>query len=501
MAIHFNSSLNNWARKDKSLLFTPKDVDVPLPLWLSSRSEGKVITDGAQQFTATNSQYFIGPANNALTGNVDMTICGWVYMDTLGTTKGIAGKWDFTNAQRVWWISINTSNQVQFSATPDGVTTTSIAGTSVTLATGVWNFFRVWHDSANDQIGIQVNNGTKHTTAFASGLFNVSEPLLLGAQNSPSPINFHNGRIDSIGAYNRLLSDAEATDLFNGGSGRTYSSLSGALKTNLHEWFDMDESSGSVVGAHAGITLTASASRPTITTGIAQGQANDNDVVRSWVDITSNAHQFNQTTVSTKPLHKNAIINGSPAVRFDGVDDQMTGGASTLSISNNVSALTLVQVGGWTSFKAGSDSFSAGMTTGSGGTRAALAGGADSSGSGSRKLIARGLDTDAASTISTGVVYPTGPEILIGVIDYVNKRGRLLRNGTEILAYTAFPNMNGTGTSSATNSTVFSLGALNGTLHCPMDLMDFLVYTGIPSDAALLQIARYYGPKIGVAIA
>ena len=47
----------------------------------------------------------------------------------------------------------------------------------------------------------------------------------------------------------------------------------------------------------------------------------DGDVVQQWIDITANAKVFSQTTVAKKPIWKDAIINGKPIVRFDGVDD------------------------------------------------------------------------------------------------------------------------------------------------------------------------------------
>ena len=47
----------------------------------------------------------------------------------------------------------------------------------------------------------------------------------------------------------------------------------------------------------------------------------DGDVVGAWEDQSGNAHDALQPTTSKKPLLKLNIVNGHPAIRFDGADD------------------------------------------------------------------------------------------------------------------------------------------------------------------------------------
>jgi len=50
----------------------------------------------------------------------------------------------------------------------------------------------------------------------------------------------------------------------------------------------------------------------------------DADPVSSWADQSGNARNFTGVT-TTRPLYRTGVLNGKPAVRFDGVDDVLTG--------------------------------------------------------------------------------------------------------------------------------------------------------------------------------
>lgn len=50
----------------------------------------------------------------------------------------------------------------------------------------------------------------------------------------------------------------------------------------------------------------------------------NNDPVGTWADQSGNGNNFTQGTAGNKPLYKTGIINGLPAVLFDGTDDFMS---------------------------------------------------------------------------------------------------------------------------------------------------------------------------------
>lgn len=54
--------------------------------------------------------------------------------------------------------------------------------------------------------------------------------------------------------------------------------------------------------------------------------SSDNDPVGTWTDQSGTSHDFTQATSGKKPLYKTNIRNGLPVVRFDGSDDELSGG-------------------------------------------------------------------------------------------------------------------------------------------------------------------------------
>jgi hypothetical protein len=47
----------------------------------------------------------------------------------------------------------------------------------------------------------------------------------------------------------------------------------------------------------------------------------DGNPVATWADSSGNGHDATQATAGKRPLYKTGILNGNPAVLFDGVDD------------------------------------------------------------------------------------------------------------------------------------------------------------------------------------
>jgi len=83
----------------------------------------------------------------------------------------------------------------------------------------------VKHDSVNNLLIIKVDNGTADTTAHTSGVFQSSENFHIGSL--PDFSQTHKGEIDSVSYWSKLTSDAEDTELWNGGAGLDYESFGG----------------------------------------------------------------------------------------------------------------------------------------------------------------------------------------------------------------------------------------------------------------------------------
>jgi YD repeat-containing protein len=85
-----------------------------------------------------------------------------------------------------------------------------------------------WHDAGADTINIQVNNGSVDSTAWTLGVYDGNAPFNIGRIGGDSP-SYHDGAIDEVVLYKRVLTLDERTWLYNGGGGRTTTPITTTL--------------------------------------------------------------------------------------------------------------------------------------------------------------------------------------------------------------------------------------------------------------------------------
>lgn len=193
---------------------------------------GKINT--ARQFTAANSESFSRADNAALsTGDIDFTWAGWAYFDSApggGNGHTLVSKWDIPGTQREYalvWENSGTS-RLRFYVSSDGLANSHVdADTLGVPSTGTWYFVVAWHDSVNNTINIQVNDGTVDSLAYSSGVRDGTGALYFGSLNDFASY-YHDGRMDEWGFWKRVLTGAERTSLYNGGAGLAYPFGAGA---------------------------------------------------------------------------------------------------------------------------------------------------------------------------------------------------------------------------------------------------------------------------------
>lgn len=108
--------------------------------------------------------------------------------------------------------------------------------------------------------------------------------------------------IDSLGAWNRVISDDEITSLYNSGSGKTYADLTTAEKVSLVSWYDFATTASLGTDAHGSNTLTNTNS-VTCDAGIAAGACVADDPVYRWYAKNDAAIYAYQSTLSARPIY------------------------------------------------------------------------------------------------------------------------------------------------------------------------------------------------------
>lgn len=209
----------------------------------------------ARDFIAASSEQLqrSDDANFSMGAGVSMTVCAWVYPD-LVADRVIVSKWNFPPEEWLLYLSDATPDVFRFAVVGTGGVGGAVnASTFGEVTAGSWYFVAARHTSGVG-IEISVNGGSWDATAHATNIRDQTAAFAIGFGTGI----YWDGAIDCVGVWKRALEDAEVVSLYNGGVGLAYHDLTAGLKVSLVEWYDLDEAAGAdAVGAHAGLTLTA----------------------------------------------------------------------------------------------------------------------------------------------------------------------------------------------------------------------------------------------------
>jgi len=155
--------------------------------------------------------------NNAGVGS-DSTksyaVQAWINADTLNSFRTvICFRWDAAGG---WWCGFD-AGRITFYAGGGG--SYPNVTDDVTLSTGTW-YHCVWNFAADGSVELFVD-GLSVATGTAGRSVTASTGIAVG-RDSEDANNPFDGRIDELGLWERVLTSAEVTELYNSGSGRDY---------------------------------------------------------------------------------------------------------------------------------------------------------------------------------------------------------------------------------------------------------------------------------------
>lgn len=165
-------------------------------------------------------------------GDVDFTIAAWVNVDLITSRHAIFTKYGGGSNREYLLEYHNTapSNRFSFWVTSNGTNGRTVGTNAVNsdnagnVLADTWYFVVAWHDAVNNELSIQVDNGTPNTISYSSGVFVGTANPNIGAAGDG--ILVHDGFIDQLGFWNgRVLDADDRSFLYNSGSGRAYSEL------------------------------------------------------------------------------------------------------------------------------------------------------------------------------------------------------------------------------------------------------------------------------------
>lgn len=212
------------------------------------------LLENAAKLQRTDSEYLSHPDNADLsTGDIDFSAAIWYrsQRNTPGDTHALFTKQN-SGASTEYNLFRTVGNQFSW-----GVANSVFVTHATVIVPGTWYLIVVYHDSAADEIGISINGGA-FTTQATGGTAPVDSAATfrLGAINSGLN-GLLDGRLAGAGWWkNRVLTVADALELYNSGDGLRYDSLSVGLLASLTSYWNLDEASGTRVDSHGSNDLT-----------------------------------------------------------------------------------------------------------------------------------------------------------------------------------------------------------------------------------------------------
>jgi hypothetical protein len=179
----------------------------------------------AVDFERDSAQFLNCPSTTELeTGDVDMSLAGWAYMESQPGHSTILSKDSASHGEYIlrWDTSAGRFKLFVYGAASFG-SAADVTDTNV-ISTATWYFVVVWHDATANTINIQVNNGTPVSTSHSAGIYDNDSAFKLGNQGSDGN-NKWDGRLDQWGVWKKVLTSDERTWLYNSGAGRSYADI------------------------------------------------------------------------------------------------------------------------------------------------------------------------------------------------------------------------------------------------------------------------------------
>jgi len=181
----------------------------------------------------------------------------WIKRTSIGTTSMIVSK--YGSANNSMFIFFPTNNRIQISMINTSGTNSIVVETSTTFTdTSDWHLYTITYDGSSNASGIKIFYDSVLQSMNSPVYNNLTGTILntynfeIGSRNNSS-IGLL-GLLDEFGVWNRALTQAEVTELYNGGAGRFYGET---LWDNLLSYWRFNETTGtSVADAIGGVTGT-----------------------------------------------------------------------------------------------------------------------------------------------------------------------------------------------------------------------------------------------------
>jgi len=163
------------------------------------------------------------PDNPIFNPTGDFTIGGWAFIEAKTSSfQPMISKGRLNAFQRQYFLVYDggAGDRFEFTVSPDNISLTTVNSLVTGVPLNTFTFVVAWHDATAQTINIQINDGAVDSLAHLGGIGTTTRPFVVGGH--ATGLFGWPGRVDETFVYNRVLSAAERTLMYNGGLGQTF---------------------------------------------------------------------------------------------------------------------------------------------------------------------------------------------------------------------------------------------------------------------------------------
>lgn len=146
---------------------------------------------------------------------LDFSVCMWMNLETSASTTQVPFEYSAVGLSKGYKEFVLSSGNIVFKAGNNvGPPSHAYGGT------GAWIFVCGIRDNSNSKSLLYFNGNSVANGSIGTDTYDIYDNLTIGGKYGAS--YWYDGKFDEIGFWNRTLSASEITDLYNGGSGISY---------------------------------------------------------------------------------------------------------------------------------------------------------------------------------------------------------------------------------------------------------------------------------------
>ena len=183
----------------------------------------------AYNFEISNTDYIHIPDNTDYTNLGELTLSMWVKPTSLASPYMHTIAKDSNSGGRSFYVEILTDGKIKASAWDENDNEEVVTSSNALISTGTWYHIVTIIDVPNDDIKIYVdgdNKGLADSPTWAGSVIKDSSTTLdIGRRAYSGSEQYYDGLIDEVGIWGRALTSEEVTQLYNSGTGITYTDV------------------------------------------------------------------------------------------------------------------------------------------------------------------------------------------------------------------------------------------------------------------------------------